>query len=307
MTRILAVLLVLLATACSADLAPARPSPTASTPQAGPSRYTRLPDPCSLLTIEQAQHLVPLGRSNYSATGCLWSLPILTHLPASSVYTLLVDVYVAADVTAARTYFKQPVTSPARAPWEQLRVMAERPSSPAPGVGDEAAVYQVTATTYMIYRLSNAVIALRYTRAEEADPRQRDNLRKAALWVAEVMDRPAPAANANAADGRFAAAPYACSLLADGYPGPATACRREGASLTVRHAPPWNGKSGLEVAKEMFAYYRKRPAKTVKGLGDEAFRLKGTLWVRVSNLVLEVRSNDATAVVRQILDRLPDG
>ncbi|MET7330741.1 hypothetical protein [Nonomuraea sp. NPDC005650] len=306
MTRILAVLLALLATACSADLAPARPSPTASTPQAGPGRYTRLPDPCSLLTIEQAQHLVPLGLPNYSETGCLWSLPGHVSLPASSVYTLLVDVHVAADVTAARTYFKQPVTSPAMDPWEQVQARAERLSIPAPGVGDESAVYQMTTTTYMIYRLSNAMIALQYSRDEEADPRQRDNLQKAALWTAEVMGRPAPAANA-AADGRFAAAPYACSLLADGSPGPATACHRKDASLTVRHAPPWNGKSGLEVAKEMFAYYRKRPAKTVKGLGDEAFRLEGTLWVRVSNLVLEVRSPDTTAVVRQILDRLPDG
>ncbi|MGP3918821.1 hypothetical protein [Nonomuraea sp. 10N515B] len=120
----------------------------------------------------------------------------------------------------------------------------------------------------------------------------------------------------NPRDGRFAAAPYACSLLPEGVPESATQC----GGLKVRHARAWQGKSGIAVAKEIFAYYRRQAeerAKPVKGLGDEAFaalyRSRVTVWVRVSNLVLEIPFDQADGkvtpemheTVAEILSRLP--
>ncbi|GAA3608289.1 hypothetical protein GCM10022419_111500 [Nonomuraea rosea] len=172
---------------------------------------------------------------------------------------------------------------------------------------DEAVPLETSRFTLLIYRLSNAVITIQYGRevqdeALKVDPRQRDNVRKAALWVAQAMDRPAPAVNPS--DGRFGAPPYACALLGDGVPMLPTVCDDGDVIVQVRLAPPWRGKSGIAVAKEMMAHYGSKPFKPVKGLGDEASLKKDIMWVRVSNLVLKV-GNSTKAHVARILERLP--
>ncbi|MEU7861601.1 hypothetical protein [Nonomuraea sp. NPDC049141] len=302
MIRILAAVLVLLTAACSADPAPARPMQASSTPQAGPGRYTRTPDPCSLLTAEGVERLVPLAEQRYDKTECTWSTP--RHLaPANSHYTLTLVVHLATDVAAAGTYLKEQTES--RPAFGRFYVKGK--ASAVSGVGDEAVTLETSRSTLLVYRLSNAVITIQYGRAVQdealqADPRQRDNARKAALWVAQAMDRPAPAVNPS--DGRFAAAPYACALLEDGVPVSATVCNDGGVIVQVRLAPPWQGKSGIAVAKEMMAHYRSKPFKPVKSLGDEAFLKKDIMWVRVSNLVLKV-GNGTRADVARVLDRLP--
>ncbi|MEV0621893.1 DUF3558 family protein [Nonomuraea sp. NPDC050404] len=305
--RLLAALLLLLLTAaCSAD-PPAKPSQAARTPQAsitqetGPGRYTRILDPCALLTAEQAEQLVPLARGAYSGPACVWQ-PSGPPLPAASAYYLVVSFHLAADITQARAYLQNPSGD---SWWVAGLTKTPDPAANSfPGVGDESVVYDLpTSNTVLGYRLSNVVIIVRYGSSfgggsAQADQRQRDDARKAALWVAEAVKRPAPIV-ANPSDGRFAAAPYACSLVG-GEPLSATSCR---SGVMVRHAPAWGGKSGIAVAKAMFAHYRSKPFKIVKGLGDEAFQKKDTIWVRVSNLVVTVRGTKPRAAT--VIDHLP--
>lgn len=305
MIRVLAVALVLLTAACTAtaDPAPVTPTQAASTPQAGPGRYTRIPDPCSLLTAEQVGQLVPLAQQGYSNQECTWST-WGRAVPENSGYRLKLAVHLAGDIPAAVASFNEEAKSENAVAW----LYGKQKVSAVPGVGDQALSRETLPSTFLIYRLSNAVITISYGRAEpdkpvQADSRLPGNARKAALWVAQAMDRPAPAANPQ--DGRFAAAPYACTLLEDGAPVSATVCKERGVTVQVRHAPPWQGKSGIAVAKEMFAHYRTKPFKRVKGLGDEAFVKKDTMWIRVSNLVLTMRSKSGgQALAAEILDRL---
>ncbi|GAA3588888.1 hypothetical protein GCM10022419_084090 [Nonomuraea rosea] len=173
-----------------------------------------------------------------------------------------------------------------------VEALPETPTSAK--VGDESFILVMdhSHTTVLAFRLSNAVININYGWHAKLDPQHPDQARKAAQWAAEALDRPAPTADPS--DGRFAAASYACSLLPEGVPQSATRC----GGLTVRHARAWRNRSGITVAEEIFAYYRREadePAQPVKGLGGEAFAAtdlsRMTLWVRVSNLVLEIRFN----------------
>ncbi|WP_327581605.1 hypothetical protein OHA25_37270 [Nonomuraea sp. NBC_00507] len=306
--RLLAAYLLLLTAACSAD-PPVKPSQAARTPQAsiaqetGPGRYTHVLDPCALLTAERSEQLVPFALGAYSGPACVWR-PSAPSLPAASAYELVVSFHLATDITRARAYLQDP---PADLWWAAGRTKTRDPATNSfPGVGDESVVYDLgPSSTVLGYRLSNVVIIVRYGRFREGkpaqdDPRQRDDARKAALWVAEAVARSAPTV-ADPSDGRFAAAPYACSLVKDGKPLSATSC--DHGDVTVRHAAAWGGKSGIAVAKAMFAHYRSKPFKMVNGLGDEAFQKKDTIWVRVSNLVVTVRGSKADAAT--VIDRLP--
>jgi hypothetical protein len=183
-------------------------------------------------------------------------------------------------------------------------------------VGEESFVLTSTLsqTTILTFRLSNAVININYGWRAPPGPQHQERAVKAAQWIAEAIDRPAPTADPS--DGRFAAAPYACSLLPEGIPQSATQC----GGLKVRHARAWKGKSGITLAKEIFVYYKRQPFQRIhpeKGLGDEAFsdnqQYQVTVWVRVSNLVLKIPFNqtdgkvtpEMRAAVAEVLSRLP--
>lgn len=304
--------LLLLAAACSADPAPPRPTRAASPPPSGPGRFTGTLHPCSLLTVEQVEQLVTLAEQKYAEAGCTWSTPI-RNLEGPARYELMVGVHLAADVAAAHSFFTKPPDS------AFPTMVVKDPPEPraSANVGDESFIDAPGIglhATVLTFRLSNAVININYGWQAPPGPQHQEHARKAAQWVAEALDRPRPTVNPS--DGRFAAAPYACSLLPGGVPQSATQC----GGLKVRHARAWRGKSGITVAKEIFAYYRSRahePAKPVKGLGDEAFSEKGgigvTLWVRVSNLVLEIPFHKQDGKVTpemheaaaEVLSRLP--
>jgi hypothetical protein len=285
--RIVVAIFLLLSTACSADPEPPRPTQAANSLPSGPGRFAGIPDACSLLTVEQVEQLVTLAEQEYGDGGCTWSTP--SHgLEGQAVYELEVGVHLAGDVAAAHAFFANPPDS--AFPRMAVQALPETPTSAK--VGDESFILprELSSTTVLAFRLSNAVININYGWHATPDPRHLDQAQKAAQWVAEALDRPAPTIDPS--DGRFAAAPYACSLLPGGVHQSATQC----GGLKVRHARAWQGKSGITVAKEIFAYYKREadePVQPVKGLGDEAFYGKSMsqvrLWVRVSNLVLEIR------------------
>ncbi|WP_219501296.1 DUF3558 domain-containing protein [Nonomuraea ceibae] len=312
---VLAVLVLLTAAACSAEPAPPRPTRAASPPPSGPGRFTGVVDPCSLLTAEQVEQLVTLAEQKYDEGGCTWTTPGLS-LKGQAVHELSVGVHLAADVAAAHAFFVRPPDSafPAMA-------VRDRPEPPVDAqVGDESFVQAPALgrhATVLAFRLGNAVVNINYGWRAKPAPRHQEGALKAARWIAEAMDRPAPAV-ADPADGRFAVAPYACSLLPEGVPESATQC----GGLKLRLGRAWQGRSGIAVAKEIFAYYRRtqwpeKPVKPVKGLGDEAFAERDgarlTVWVRVSNLVLEIpfTKEDGTLTpemrdeVANVLSRLP--
>ncbi|MCG5216253.1 hypothetical protein [Streptosporangium sp. KLBMP 9127] len=312
MIRMAMAVLLLLTAACSADPAPPRPAQAASPPPSGPGRFAGALDPCSLLTVEQVEQLVTLAEQEYDEAGCTWSTPS-PGLPPPARYTLEVGVHLAADVAAAHSFFTKPPDSAF-----PTMLVADPPEPHVnANVGDESFILAPPIglhATALTFRLSNAVININYGWQAPPGPQHQERALKAAQWVAEAMDRPGPTVNPS--DGRFAAAPYACSLLPEGVPKSATQC----GGLKVRHARAWQGKSGITVAKEIFAYYRRwaeEPAKPVKGLGDEAFSEKYgsrvTLWVRVSNLVLEIPYNKEDGKVTpemreaaaEVVSRLP--
>ncbi|TMR88053.1 DUF3558 domain-containing protein [Nonomuraea basaltis] len=311
MIRIVVAVFLLLTAACSADPEPPRPTQAANPLPSGPGRFAGILDPCSLLSVEQVEQLVTLAEQEYDDGGCTWSTPSL-DLEGQAIYQLEVGVHLAADLAAAHAFFTKPPDS--AFPRMVVKALPETPTSAK--VGDESFILpaELSQTTVLAFRLSNAVININYGWHAKPDPRHLDQAQKAAQRIAEALDRPAPAVNRS--DGRFAAPPYACSLLPEGVPLSATQC----GGLKVRHARAWQGKSGVTVAKEIFAHYRRQadePIKPVKGLGDEAFSEKYgsrvTVWVRVSNLVLQIPFNQEDGKVTpqmreqvaEVLNRLP--
>ncbi|MFI9842536.1 hypothetical protein ACIHFD_36270 [Nonomuraea sp. NPDC051941] len=311
MIRMVLAVLLLLTAACSADPAPPGPTQAASSPPSGPGRFTGVLDACSLLTVEQVEQLVTLAEQRYTGAGCTWSTAG-SGLEGRAIYELEVGVHLAADVVAAHSFFTKPpdYAFPAMAGKE-----LPEPHTSA-NVGEESFVLTPTLseTTILTFRLSNAVININYGWRASPGPQHQERAVKAAQWIAEAIDRPAP--TADPLDGRFAAAPYACSLLPEGVPQSATQC----GGLKVRRARAWKDKSGITVAKEIMAYYKGRPFQRIhplKGLGDEAFsdnqQYQVTVWVRVSNLVLKIPFNqtdgkvtpEIRAEAAEILSRLP--
>ncbi|TDE55624.1 DUF3558 domain-containing protein [Nonomuraea mesophila] len=313
MIRAVVAILLLLTAACSAASPPPSPTQASSPPPSGPGRFAGPLDPCSLLTAEQVEQLVTLAEQEYADAGCTWSTPRL-GLEGPAIYQLEVGIHLAADVAAAHAFFTEPPES------AFPRMVATQPPDPPAGaqVGDESfiLVRELSHTTVLTFRLSNAVININYGWNAPPVPRHLEQARKAAQWITEAMNRPAP--SADPADGRFAVPPYACSLLPEGtrgIPKSATQC----GGVKLRHARAWRGKSGVTVAEELFAHYRREADKpaTVKGLGDEAFsavpETQVTVWVRVSNLVLEIpfnqREGKVTPQMREqiaeVLNRLP--
>ncbi|WP_433252971.1 serine/threonine-protein kinase [Streptosporangium sp. CA-135522] len=172
------------------------PAPTAA-PRPLPASFGKAPDPCAVISPEQAAELfLDTGPSKEEAGRCSWDSAD-TGQPQSMRYRLWIQVIRSSSGEKAHAdftrFFKQesaPATSAAGLP-----VIATRPATPLPGIGAEAytveATNKLTYYTGVVFRAANLVVIVQYQRGGESDPRgdTRQGALRAGGWVLDALSR----------------------------------------------------------------------------------------------------------------------
>ncbi|MEU4832036.1 hypothetical protein [Streptosporangium sp. NPDC023615] len=164
-------------------------------PIALPTAFSRAPDPCALLSAEQAAELevdaTPSGRKKDT---CTWRT---TGQPKNLTYTLTVSTFrLPSDKAAGQLYarfLKQERERTATA--VGLPITFVRPAGPVTGIGSEAyaseGTNKLTYYSSVVFRTANLVTSVQYQRGigEDGDGRTRKAAYTATRWVLEQLAR----------------------------------------------------------------------------------------------------------------------
>ncbi|MEU7985868.1 hypothetical protein AB0B56_13475 [Streptosporangium canum] len=174
---------------------PAAPAPTVPVPL--PASFAKAPDPCALISREQAAELSLNPLPSKEGPGrCAWKSDD-TGQPTNMRYQLWIQtVRFSSGEKAHAGYTRFLKEDGGRAKTSTgLPLILTRPPKALPGIAAEAyameATNQLTYYTGVVFRAANLVVAVQYQRGGETDPR--GGTREAALrtgrWVLESLSR----------------------------------------------------------------------------------------------------------------------
>ncbi|MFD8527027.1 serine/threonine-protein kinase [Streptosporangium canum] len=174
---------------------PAAPAPTVPVPL--PASFAKAPDPCALISREQAAELSLNPLPSKEGPGrCAWKSDD-TGQPTNMRYRLWIQTVRFASGEKAHTGYTRFLKEDGGRTKTStgLPLILTRPPKALPGIAAEAyameATNQLTYYTGVVFRAANLVVAVQYQRGGETDPR--GGTREAALrtgrWVLESLSR----------------------------------------------------------------------------------------------------------------------
>ncbi|GAA2991814.1 hypothetical protein [Streptosporangium longisporum] len=175
---------------------PAEPAPATTAPVTLPTTFTREPDPCTLLSADQAATLELETTARKSGDReCRWNTD--TRQPSNLRYTLRIfAARLPSDERAREVYARFLTQEQARTRTAAgLPLTVTRPATPVAGTGSEAYTVEGTNTlTYYsstVFRAANLVVSVQYERgsAEDAGNSTREGVSTATRWVLEKLAR----------------------------------------------------------------------------------------------------------------------